>query len=289
MTCLIWGSTWYAIKMQEGIVPPVWSVAYRFCIASFLLLCICLLLKRSLRFTRQQHLTMALQGLALFCINYILMYYSEKYLISGMTALVAANIAMMNIFNSRLLLGSRSSLHTILGSSFGLAGLVMVLWTEIVGLAANHANMWTVALGVGLALGGTYSASLGNIISAHNQKQHLPILQSNFFSMLYGSIFLILIALISQQPLLFDDSWSYTSSLFYLAIFGSVIAFQSYLSLLGRIGSARAGYVFIITPVVALLISTYFEGFTWHLYNVLGLILIVSGNMLTMKKSVKPR
>lgn len=287
VTCLIWGSTWYAIKLQEGVVPPIWSVAYRFGLAACLLLAICLALKRPLRFTPRQHLVMALQGLTLFCICYALFYYSEKHLVSSVVALIAANISLMNIINSRILLGNRSSLHTIIGSIVGLIGLTMVLWAEIMELATNNTAIQTLVFSVGIALIATYSASLGNIISARSQQQQLPVLQSNFFSMLYGSMFLVIIAFALQQPLRFDTSWTYVSSLLYLAIFGSVIAFQSYLSLLGRIGPARSAYVLVITPMIALLISTHFEGFSWHLYNVLGAILIAGGNILTMKKPAK--
>lgn len=289
---LIWGTTWYAIKLQTfGSVPLIWSVAYRFAIATAILFFICLFSAGSLRFNRKQHASMALQGLALFCLNYIFLYYSEQYLVSGIVGLIGAIAAIMNIINSRIFLGSKNSLRTFLASTLGLVGLVMVLWTEIIDLTHQHMQMPAIILGITLALAGTYCASMGNILSAYNQKkQHLPVLQSNFFSMVYGTLFITLTALMMRQPIKFDFSGTYTLSLLYLAILGTVITFQTYLTLVGRIGPARAAYVFVITPVIALLISTYFEGFVWGWYKILGVVLILIGNVLiinTKKNAVK--
>lgn len=287
ITCLIWGSTWYGIKLQTGIVPPIWSATYRFGLAALILFFICIILKRSLRFNLRQHSAMALQGFTLFSISYFLFYTSEEYLVSGVVALIAATAAIMNIFNGRIFLGNQCGIRTIFGSLLGLAGLVLVLWTEVVEIINPQDTESHALLGVLLAIIGTYTASLGNIISAHNQKQQLPVLESNFFSMAYATIFLILLALILHQPIAFNFTASYILSLLYLAILGSVIAFQAYLLLLGRIGPERSAYVFVITPIIALLISTYFEGFHWTADKIIGIGLVIVGNILILTRNKK--
>ncbi|MES9887511.1 MAG: EamA family transporter, partial [Candidatus Sedimenticola sp. 6PFRAG1] len=134
--------------------------------------------------------------------------------------------------------------------------------------------------GLVLSLLGTYFASLGNVISARNQEQGIPVVQSNAYGMAYGAAVMFLAALVQGLPLSFDLSIGYTSSLLYLALFGSVFAFGSYLTLVGRIGPEKAAYATVLFPLVALLISTLFEDYEWTLVAAFGVILVVAGNVL---------
>ncbi len=272
----IWGSTFFAIKFQLGEVAPQLSVAYRFAIASLMLFGWCLLRGLPLRFNRTQHLWMAFQGVFLFCLNYLVIYWATSSLTSGLIAVIFSTIVLMNIANSIVFLRKSASLLMIIGALLGLAGIGLIFAPEITSFSSSNTSL----TGVGLSLLGTYIASLGNIISAHNQRQKLPVIQTNAYGMAYGAIILLASALFQGQPLSFDLSAAYTLSLLYLALFGSVLAFGSYLTLLGRIGPEKAAYTMVLFPLVALGISTVFENYQWTLSSILGVSLVLLGNVI---------
>lgn len=285
LTSLIWGSTWYAIQFQVEDASPMWSIVYRFSIAAFILFVFCMLTKKNLKFSFKDHIAMAMQGLFLFCLNYIFFYVGSEYLISGTVAVLSANIQFMNILNSRIMFKVPIKLSVILSAIMGLTGLALVFISQMSKLYPNHAvNHTQQLIGLIFCLIGTLCASWGNMASAYNQKQQLPIIQSNAYGMFYGAILTLIIAIsLGQKP---SISWTlpYIGTLFYLAIFGSIIAFGSYLKLLGQIGPGRAAYIFVITPLIALLISTFFEQFQWHMFTLLGIVLVVLGNILALYK-----
>lgn len=272
----IWGSTFFAIKFQLGEVAEELSIAYRFALASLLLFIWCLLRGLPMRFNVRQHLWMALQGLSLFCLNYLVTYWATARLSSGLIAVIFSTIVLMNIANSALFFRKPVSALLVLGALLGLCGIALIFNPELSSLQTNQQSL----VGVGLALLGTYIASLGNIASARNQKHQIPVIQSNAYGMAYGALILLLAAGIQGQPVRFDISWSYTLSLLYLSIFGSVVAFGSYLTLLGRIGPEKAGYAMVLFPLVALGISTLFENYHWSLSSALGVGLVLLGNVL---------
>lgn len=278
-TLLIWGSTWLAIKFQLGVVAPELSVAYRFAIATVILLVFVLIRRLKTRFPLRSHVFIALQGFFLFSLNYILIYYAEQYLSSGLVAIIFSLIVVLNTLFGSIFLQTRIRWHVLLGALIGIAGLILVFWPELRSFSFTSAR----ALGLGLALGGTVSASLGNIISAHNQRNGLPIVQTNLFGMAYGASFMFLLAFIRGAELTFDATAGYTLSIIYLALFGSVIAFGSYLTLIGRIGPDRAAYVTVLFPVVALTLSTLFEGLRWDTLALFGVFLILAGNLLVLR------
>ncbi len=272
----IWGSTWYAIKFQLGAVPPELSVAYRFTLAALILFVWCLLRGLPLRFERREHLWMALQGLMLFCLNYLIFYWATAELTSGLIAVIFSTIVLMNIVNSALFFRKPVNASMVVGALIGLWGITLVFWPEVANLQHNSGAL----KGLVLSLLGTFIASLGNIISARNQRRRLPVIQSNAYGMAYGALILFLYALFQGVALVYEPTLAYNLSLLYLALFGSVLAFGSYLTLLGRIGPEKAAYATVLFPLVALGISTLFENYHWSLMAAAGVALVVAGNVL---------
>jgi drug/metabolite transporter (DMT)-like permease len=133
-----------------------------------------------------------------------------------------------------------------------------------------------------LSLAGTISASFGNLLSARLQDRSIPVVAANAFGMLYGTVALLAYAVLSGAKFNFDFSAGYVGSLLYLALFGSVVAFGSYLTLVGRIGADRAAYVTILFPIVALFFSIAFEGYRLHWLAVLGIVCVLAGNGIVM-------
>ncbi|MFH0780498.1 MAG: DMT family transporter [Pseudomonadota bacterium] len=284
-TVLIWGSTWLGIKFQLGIVDPMVSVAYRFALASVLLLSWCVVRKMNMRFTLREHGFMVLQGVLLFGFNYLFFYKAELYVTSGLAAVLFSLILVMNIVNGAFFLGSAIDGKVVFGGMLGIIGIVLVFLPEISHFSFDNEGV----KGVAFCILATLLASWGNITSARNQKQRLPIIQSNVYGMGYGALAMFVMAVISSKTFLIDVSFTYLGSLLYLAVFGSIIAFGCYLSLVGNIGADRAAYSTLLFPLVALAISTVWEGYEWSLASLSGVFFIVIGNffILTRKKAAQ--
>lgn len=276
---LIWSSTWYVIKFQLGKVDPLVSVGYRFAIAGILLLLYCKISKLNLKYQIKEHLFFALQGMLLFGINYWLVYLAELTLASGLVAIIFSLIIFFNIFLSMIFLKMRIRAKVLIGGLLGIIGTVIVFQPELKSLLFSDQTFIAMLFGLFAVI----FASLGNIISAYNQKNKLPVIQTNAFGMLYGGIIIFILAIILAKEFNFDYSVSYSLSLFYLAVFGSIISFNTYLKLVGNIGPDKAAYVVLITPLIALIISSFFEQFNFTGMTILGVIFLLSGNILALK------
>ena len=277
-TVLIWGSTWLAIRFQLGVVSPEISLVYRFGIASLLLLVWCRVRGIPPPTGWRNHSSLILLGACLFSFNYLLFYIAAEDLATGLLAVIFSTMTVMNILNGALFLGRRVEWRIILGSGFGLIGICLVFWPEVIALGKAHNIFLAVLLGV-IA---TYFASLGSIISVRNQKSGIQVISGNAFGMLYGTALMTLYALISGVHFNFDPSFGYVSSLMYLSVFGSALAFTLYLTLVGQIGPEKAAYATVLFPIVALTLSTLFENYRWSALAGVGLLLVLVGNVIVL-------
>lgn len=280
ITVLIWGSTWLVITFQLGEVDPILSVAYRFTLAALILFGFSWFRRLTLRFSLQQHLFMGLQGALLFSLNYLLVYLAELRLTSGLVAVIFSTLVFMNVLIGALFLGTPVRPKVVFGAALGLAGISLVFLPELEAFSLQDRGF----VGLLLSLGGTLLASGGNIVAARNQRDGLPVVQTNAFGMGYGAILMYAFALVSGAPLRFEATPAYIGSLVYLALFGSVVAFGAYLTLLGRIGADRAGYASLLFPLVALGISTLFEGYRWSAPALVGVALVLAGNFMVLSR-----
>ncbi len=280
VTVVVWGSTWLAIKYQLGVVEPIVSVVYRFGLAAFLLMLFCYLRGLNLKFSLRDHFFMALLGILLFSLNYWLVYIAEIYLTSGLVAVIFSSIVFMNIANGSIFLGTALEKKMITGAVIGIIGIVLIFMPEIETFNLSDKGVFGLVLGFFSVL----LASFGNITSARNTKNNIPVIQANAFGMGYGAILLAVVALFMGKDFTFTASITYIGSLFYLSVFGSIIAFGSYLTLIASIGADKASYAIMLTPVVALILSSFFEGYAWNTSALAGLIMVVGGNFLALSK-----
>ena len=281
VTVLIWGSSWLAIKYQLGSVDPMVSVAYRFMLASALSWLYCRFSGRLMRYSLRDHGFMFLQGASLFALNYWLFYLSELTLTSGLAAVIFSTIVVMNMMNGVLFLKNRLELRVVLGAGIGLFGIILVFWSEVIDFESGSENLFAVSLAV-LA---TLLASLGNIASARNQRKGIPVVQANTFGMTYGALLMLVLSWATGREFTFEVTLPYVSSLVFLSVFASIIAFWTYLTLLGRVGVERAAYATLFFPLVALGFSTVFEDYQWTASAGIGILLILAGNLLILKRS----
>ncbi len=281
VTVLIWGSSWLAIKYQLGSVDPMVSVAYRFLLASAISWLYCRFSGRLMRYSLRDHGFMFLQGASLFALNYWLFYLSEITLTSGLAAVIFSTIVVMNMMNGVLFLKNRLELRVVLGAGIGLFGIIVVFWPEVTDFESGSENLFAVSLAV-LA---TLLASLGNIASARNQRKGIPVVQANTFGMTYGALLMLVLSWVTGREFTFEVTLPYVSSLVFLSVFASIVAFWTYLTLLGRVGVERAAYATLFFPLVALGFSTVFEDYQWTASAGIGILLILAGNLLILKRS----
>lgn len=279
ISTLIWGSTWLAIKFQLGGVAAEVSVAFRFALAAALLGAWCALTRRSLRFGARAHAFIALQGVLLFGLNYIGVYQAERYATSGLVAVLFSTIVFMNPIGARLVFGHPLPLRTLVAAALGVVGVACLFMPELA--AARRGG--SVALGIALGLGSTAIASAGNLAAMRNQRAGIPVLTGAAWGMGYGALTAAAVAVLQGVPWTIDLRAPYVASLLYLAIVGTVIAFWAYLTLLKQVGPASASYVGVATPVVAMALSTLFEGYRWTPLAAFGVVLAVTGNWLALK------
>ena len=237
VTVLIWGTTWFAIEFQLGVVAPEVSIFYRYASAALILFAWSHYRGLPLRYKAAQHVWFVILGLLLFGINYVLAYREQIYISSALTAIAFSTILWMNIINARLFFGVRASRRVLIGGGLGVIGIISFFAPQIGELSLADG----VFLGSVLSVLGALVASFGNMASAAAQKAGLPIVQSNAYGMLYGALFTGLYGAIQGQAFTFDWSIGYVVSLAYLSVFGSIVAFGAYLTLLGRIGAHKAG------------------------------------------------
>lgn len=277
---LIWGSTWYAIKFQIGNVAPILSVAYRFLLAGIIMMILMFSLRKNMRFSAKDHLLFVIQGTLLFGLNYWLVYMAEQVLTSGLVSVIFSLIIFFNIIFGRIILKNRIAPQVIVGGMVAIFGTYLLFSKEI----AADIEKTAVLQSLLFCLLGVVSASLGNVMSAYIQRRKLPVLQVNAYGMLYGSIIILLISMMLQIEFTFESSSSYILSLVYLSVFGSIVAFGTYLTVIGRIGPEKAAYILVIIPVISMVISSIFEDYTWNLSAIIGLPFLLLGNYLGMSK-----
>lgn len=280
-TVLVWGSTWIAIKYQLGDISPIVSIAHRSGLSALLMLAVMLPARRLTRLSPRDHLFVLAQGLSMFSVNYLFIYAAAGELTSGLIAVVFSTMVILNIINGALFMGVPVSSTVVFGAILGLVGMACVFLPELRALDFSPTAVRALVL---CALG-TLCASAGNIIAVRNHRQQLPVLTCNVWGMFYGSVALYLLAGLRGESIGIAWTVEYIGSLLYLSLFGSVLAFWAYVTLIGRIGPDRASYTTLLFPIVALLISTVLEGFQWTLWALVGLCLVLSGNWIAMRRN----
>ena len=276
----IWGSTWLAIKFQLGKVAPEASVFYRFLLASALVFVYCGVRKLPLKYSLREHAWIALFGAFMFSVSYVFVYYAEEHVVSGLVAVGYSASPLLGMLGMRAFFGTPMTRRLALGSVLGIVGIALVFWPEFSHLRGDG----NTTLGAIYTAAAVIVSTFGSLVAHRNQEARLPLWQPMAWGMLYGAGFSLLFALALGRPLRFEATVPYILSLLYLAILGSVIAFAGYLTLLKRIGAARAGYIGVMVPIVALVISSLFESFTWHFLTVVGIAISVLGNVVILRE-----
>ncbi len=280
-TVLIWGASWIMMTFQVGVVPVEASIAYRFAAASLFMFVWVFVRRLSCRFSAREHGFIALQGTLIFCLNYYLFYLATPHITTGLIAVVMSTASIITLLVSSALTRRMPSARVLAGVMLGVTGIAIIFWPEVAGFSFQS----TASIGLIYSLGGTTSFAIGGMVAARNQESGMPVRGSTAWAMAYGAALLALLLVMRGGDFTFDPRLPYVASFVFLAVFASVIAFALYFALLARIGTERSAYVTVLFPVVALTLSTFFEGYTWTLTALTGVALTLAGNVLVLLRS----
>lgn len=276
-----WGFAWIAIHFQVGVVPPDVSIAWRFLFAGALMIAIAAIRKDRLRYSLRQHMTFALLGLTLFSINFLLFYHAAATLPSGLLSIVFSLASPINVGLGALLYKAPVDRRVVIGGLLGALGMTAMFYPQFAGTEFQRGTF----LALILCVVGTIVFCLGNMVSSPLQRQKIPVFASSGYGMLYGSAALAFYAALHGHSFSIEWTPSYLGAFLYLTLIASIIAYASYLTLLGRIGADRAAYVTVLGPAVALAVSTLVENFHWNVPTALGLAAVLAGNVLVLRPS----
>ncbi|NRA88099.1 MAG: DMT family transporter [Rhizobiales bacterium] len=279
----VWGGSWLAINWQISEVSPVVSVFYRFALAAVIMFPIMKLLGKIQTVTKADHIYFMFQGAFLFGLNFICFYYASHYLVSGLMAIIFSLATILNVLNGYLFYREKPAPSIKWGILFGVSGLVLIFWRDLVAVELNTDML----IGVGLSFIGVYLFSLGNMVSVRHSKNGISSITSTSYAVVYGSIILFIICLINGERFIFDFSIKYVSAWLFLGLIATIFGFTAYLNLVEKLGASRAAYILVITPLVALILSSIFEDYVWSLQAIAGVGFIAMGNFIVQYKKLK--
>jgi len=276
---LAWGTTWFAITLQLGVVDPVISIIYRFGLAAALLFAWCMLRRETLVMSRAQHLAAFGVGLFTFVLNYTFVYWAEERVTSAVVAVMFAAMAFINLITFRIAFQQRAAPLAWFAASLGVAGVVLLSWEELT--AANMSQRaW---IGIGLTSAAVLASCVGNVYARRGELAGAGVAASTGWAMAYGAGLLALFAVLTGKTWAFEFTWPYVLSLLHLSVFGSVIAFLLYYGLARRRGYALASYISALVPPVAMTVSALFEDKSWGVLALGGVVLVLMGQVLLMR------
>jgi drug/metabolite transporter (DMT)-like permease len=279
-TVFLWGTSWIALHAQLGVVAPEVSALWRFLIAAAVMWGWVLARGERIAYPAADHVRFAATGACLFSLNFTLFYYGGLTIPSGLLAVIFSLASIFNLLLAALLLRQPIELRVAAGGAVGAAGIGLLFWPEIAGATAGAGA----PAGLALCIAGTLCFCVGNMIATSTQRRGVPLLPAVAWAMLYGVAVLFALCLVRRQAFIVEPTLVYAASILYLALGASVAAFFCYLTLLRRLGAARAGYATVLFPVVALAVSTVVEGYHWTALGALGVACALAGNVLVLRR-----
>lgn len=236
--------------------------------------------KESLIFDSKKHGLMMAQGFFMFSLNFLLTYWASSMAPSALISLSFTAIIFFNMAGARLFLNIPLENKVIAGAVISFIGMGLITLAEMRESGLSDYPLSFIGFLIGLL--GTVFASAGNLVSMKNRQLKLPVISNTAFSMLYGSLFTLIHCLIKDADFSLKISTPFLISFFYLTVFGTVISFISYTKLLQIVGPSKAAFTSVVSPVIALVVSTVYEKMTWSPLLTVGIVLCLLGNCVAL-------
>ena len=281
---LFWSATWSIIGLTQVNIDldPTISVFIRFILAGLIILAYVILTNRKLIFSLKEHLYFFILGIFLYSGNYIFFYHSNVYLPSNIPATVFCLLTIFNILGEKFIFKKPITSMTLSGALLGITGIGIIFYQDFVNFDLNSGT----TLGLMFALFATLSASAGNLIAIYNKRNYnIPLLQNVAFAMIYGALVALIVSFIKGAEFYVPiNNFSYLLGLAYLIIFGSIISFLCYIRFIENTSASTGGYIGVIMPILALIISMIFEDVKPDIFFLTGLPVALIGLLLILKQ-----
>ena len=282
----IWGSTWIVIRDQLGIVPAQWSVTYRFALAAAAMAAVARWKGHSLRLDRGGMIAALFIGGTQFCVNFNSVYLAERYITSGLVATVFALLLIPNSLLAWGFLGQKPTRRFFWAALVASAGIGLLFLHEVRAAPGRGSD---IAVGLGLTIVGLLGASAANVYQAGKEARRHPLLALLAWSMIIGALFDAVIAFAVAGPPVFDPRPAYWIGVAYLSLAASVLCFSLYFPVVRKIGPGKAAYSSVIVPIIAMALSTGFEGYRWTTLSIAGAVLALGGMLLALLGRRRPQ
>jgi len=281
----VWGSTWIVIRDQVGIVPPQWSVAYRFMIAAVAMALVAKWKGQSLKMDRGGIFAALVLGVTQFSVNFNSVYAAERFITSGVVATVFAILLIPNSLLAWVFLDQKPNRRFLLAGLVAVCGVGLLFLNE---LRSSPVSNRDIGIGLALTLLGLMGASSANVYQAGKEAHRHPLLALLAWSMAIGAMIDCLLAFIIAGPPVAEARIGYWAGVVYLALFGSVLCFALYFPVVRKIGPGKAAYSSVMVPIIAMTLSTLFEGYRWSALAASGAMLALGGMLLALAGRRRP-
>jgi drug/metabolite transporter (DMT)-like permease len=278
--CVVWSSTWLAIKWGLIDLPPVSYAAIRFLIAVVLLVSVSLGRVRLLPRSGIEWLLLAITGILMFAVNYGLLFWGELHVSSGLAAVLQATLPVFGLLFAHWLLPSEPlRWRQVIGSFISIGGVALIC-SRLFGHGGKMA-FWG---GLGISLGAA-GAAFSNVLLKRRALQLAPAMIAAW-QMIFGGVPLFLLGLaLEGNPLHFRWSGTAIACLLYLAVIGSALTFLLLYWLLPRIPVNKLQTISLVTPPGAVAIGWILGGETFSLWQLAGGALVLAGLWMIFTKS----
>jgi len=281
LVTLIWGSTWIVITGQLGVVPPSWSVAYRFFVGAAAMFAYAAWRRENLLLSGRAWGFAALLGLAQFAFNFNFVYRAEQHITSGLVAVLFALLIVPNTLLGRIFLKTKVEGRFLAGGGIAIVGVGLMILHEY---RAAQVGAGEVLLGTALTLAGVMSASTANVMQGTDIARAQPMVVMIAWAMLFGALGDAGYAWITTGPPVIETTPTYLAGVLYLGVIASAVTFPLYFNIIRAVGPGQAAWSSVLIPIIAMGISTLFEGYRWAPLSIAGGAVALVGLVIAVVK-----
>ncbi|MBB5707097.1 DMT family transporter [Sphingopyxis panaciterrulae] len=281
LVTMIWGSTWIVITGQLGVVPPSWSVTYRFTAAAAAMFVFAVLRREKLVPDARALGFAALLGIAQFTFNFNFVYRAEQHITSGLVAVLFALLIVPNTLFGRAFLKTPLERRFLAGAGIAIVGVAMMIVHEYRAAALGPAAVVT---GTAFTLAGVLSASIANVMQGTRFARAQSMTVMIAWAMLFGALADGAYAWITTGPPVIETRFVYLAGVLYLGVIASAVTFPLYFGVIRAVGPGQAAWSSVLIPIIAMGFSTVFEAYRWAPLSIIGGAVTLVGLVIAVAK-----
>lgn len=281
LVTLIWGSTWIVITGQLGVVPPSWSVTYRFAVAGAVMFAFALIRRERLWPGGPALAFAAVLGIAQFAFNFNFVYRAEQHITSGLVAVLFALLIVPNTLLGRIFLKTPLQGRFLAGAGIAIVGVGMMIVHEYRAASLGPAAVLT---GTAFTLAGVLSASIANVMQGSRIARAQSMTVMLAWAMLFGTLADGAYAWITTGPPVIETTAVYIGGVLYLGVMASALAFPLYFNVIRAVGPGQAAWSSVLVPIIAMGFSTVLEDYHWAPLSIAGGVVALVGLVIAVAK-----